>query len=105
MKRILVITLIACTMVASIAAVCSAEATVVSKGYYHANDAYQPDGYDLAWGRVKATGRNYTVTVAVDRNGTLSGFKNSTASAGYTTYCTSYKVPGSGATGSYVVPS
>lgn len=94
MKRIAVVLAIISIFVASVSYLCSASYTVQAMGCNHVYEASYE--YDQGWARVHANNKTYTVIVGVIRNGVIYGQKATIASAGYTTYCASYKVLGSG---------
>lgn len=101
LKKIVATMSIACVVIASFASVCSANYNIVSRGCDNKyNGSYW---YDQAWARVSASGQDYNVLVGVKKNGTHYGDRPNVASEGYTTYCWSYEVQGSGGTGARVI--
>lgn len=94
-KRILVIAVLAGVMVASLGMFCSASLTILTHG---CNNYYNGTTYcDKAYAKVRASGKDYDVTVGVVKsNGVIYGKKTTNVANGQTKTCYSYEVPGTG---------
>ena len=97
MKKALIIMLIVCAVVASVATASSATCYIDSQGCSHKNDAYQSyGGYDQAWAKARTDGTTHSVTVGVVKGGQIYGNKTTQVSSTVPVTCYSQKVPGSG---------
>lgn len=91
-KRTIIVMMIACVVVGSMAMLCSAG--VLGRGLTHAyNGSYW---YDQGWVKYYASGATYDVTVWVIQDGIYKGERTTVVSNGTTLTCKSEMVSGSG---------